>query len=600
LNPTATILRCRQIAGNDSEIDASNFLDLANTVRDKVREWPQERLTSHTTRDFLESLRRVEDDFLALVEADPMMLYRPAHAVAQAFHESEAFIRYFKSGNRCGKSQTGYTEHYRVATGQTPDRQFLPPPTASFIVGVDFQKYAPTVFERKFITGEPNNPLSPMFPEGGKWLYKYDSVRRIIYIACRECAEAGKASSCKHPKSTITLFSDNGGPDVLQGAQYNLGHFDEHIAEELYNEAIQRLQTVDLSSFIVTGTPLHGKSSWESRKLERTFLGGPSTNRIPGTDRPYVSVHVIDQYQAGFIPKEKIEASKVGMTDYEIQCRIYGKTAALAKNPVFDRVALGKMEDKVVPPSRGYLTDKIEFKEHSDGRLNVWKEPTHDGQYIIGSDVAAGLVEGDYSCASVLQLPGLELVAQFHGHLNPLAYAQECAYIGEWYNMALMVVERTGGLGVGTITKLKEIGYWNIFRDLADPSAAQYAQDAVLGIDTNIRTKSQIIACLQQLVLEEAIEIHCAATIEEMYAFTQEYTPQKMNVRLKGEAGEHDDRVMSLALAGYVAITYPVYEFNTKKKEYTNDQQTNEIWKGLHQELEQNDKMRRDPYGYSI
>lgn len=601
-------------AGFDPAVTTiATFLDKAHLVVDIIKEWPKEKKEEPWLVPFARKLRELEGEFSKIVERDPMILYRPAHQIALDFHSSDAFIRYFKGGNRTSKTMSGYAEHYFVLTGQHKWRKFAQPPTATFIVGVNFMQYAPSVFEKKFITGEPGNLLTPIFPEGGKWLYKYDSRKHIIYICCEKCAEAGKAQDCPHPKSTTTLFSDTEGAVVLQGGQYNLGHYDESVRKEFFSEGIQRLQTVPHSGLIVTGTPLLGKSAWEyqlltcvARDKKKNRYKSPTE---PDKWRQYVSVHQISQKDAGLFPSEQIEASLKTMDPLEAEARVYGREAPLAKNSVFDRFALYDMENGLIEPeyvdidiasskvSIESLVSKDELKLTStqDGNVHLWELPKEDKQYIIGCDVAAGLSGGDYSCASVLTIPDLELVAQYHGHVNPLKYAEEIVKLATFYNNACVVVERTGGLGVATLTRLKEIGYWNLFRDLSDPSAAEYNPDSVLGVDTNIKTKGHMISCLQQVIKERSIKIPCAATLEELRAFGQERTEAGLNYRFRGESGAHDDRVMSLVVAVYVAVTYSVYDFSSNieglKSKYEDP-----IWKDLHRELELEQRLRRDAW----
>lgn len=604
LAPDEILLRCNQIVEEARLITpslpafnaVSNFLEGARLVADIVKCWPAERRELAVwLGEFAIGLKKLEGNFNREVERDPGILYKPAHEVSLAFHSSNAFVRYFRAGNRTSKTQSGFIEHRYVTTGTHPYRQFLKPPASTFIIGVNFSKYAPKVFEAKLVMGESGNPLSPLFPENGKWLYKYDERKHIIYVACVTCANKGTAQSCTHAKSTITLFSDTEGPNVLQGGQYNLGHFDEHIREDFFSESIQRLQTVPMSSLMLTGTPLLGKGSWEHQKLTRRFLGGPRVNKVDGSDRPYVSIHSIDQYRAGLFPFEQIETSKIGMDPFEIESRIYGRPASLAKHSVFDRYVLHEMDSCVRQSTQYRLKADATIAKDLDGFLSIWDEPTARGQYIIGCDVAAGLTDGDYSCASVLSLPKFEMVAQYHGHMNPLDYAVDLARLGKFYSNAMLVVERTGGLGVGTITKLKEIGYWNLFRELTDTSQVQFAQDAAYGVDTNMRTKAHMVSCLQQVIKERQIKIPCAQTIEELLAFGQEITPMGLSVRLRGESGTHDDRVMSLVIAVYVAVTYPVYDFrNEISRVVEKATENSEKWADIHRELERRERERKE------
>ena len=618
MDDAEVLSRCRLIITEAQREDSSiptfdainSFLDGSQLVADIVKSWSKKRREQETELlDFAKSLRTLRDDFEDRVAADPMMLYAPAHEVAFAFHSSPAFIRYFRGGNRTSKTQSGYAEHYFVSTGQHRWRNFLNPPTASFIIGVNFSKYEPNTFAKKFLTGEPSNPLSPMFPEGGKWFNAYDDRKHIVFIACARCAKANKEGSCKHLKSTITLFSDLEGPDVLQGGQYNLGHFDEHIREDFFAEAFQRLQTVEKSSFIVTGTPLHGTRAWEHRLLTSVYNRGPAKNKVPGTEQPYVSVHTIDQYTAGLIPHEKIEASKIGQDEAEIRSRIFGIPGALAKRSVFDRAAVHEMEQTMIRAPvavelEGKWDGEVRVVKSDDGPVNIFEPPTLDGQYVIGCDVAQGLgrevgedgkaKDSDYSCATVLKVPDLKVVAQYHGWINPVDFGTELTKLGKLYNMGWLVVERNGP-GSGTIFTIRNLGYWNLFREVSDITQSEFVQDFVFGVDTNIRTKSTMVAYLQRAIKEKQITIPCGATIEELQAFGEELTPSGLNTRLRGVSGAHDDRVMSLVFAVYTALAYSLFDYSLPKAQNRENQEKREdpIWAGLNAELKRDTNMRK-------
>lgn len=249
-------------------LTVTNFLDLSEIVKEVVlHEWPRKkRETTSWLRPFAEGLRACRDEFASIVELDPLVVYKPAHDVALAFHKSTAFIRYFRSGNRCSKSEAGRYEHYAITTGQMIYRKVVRPPVATFIIGTNYTKYAPAVFERKFILGEPGNPLSPAFPKGGKWLHHYDAKKHIVYVSCPNCVAASKRDACTHLSST-QLFSDEGDPMDIAGGQYVLGQFDEHIRREFFDESVKRLESVPYSSLAITHTPLEGKGAWEHQDL---------------------------------------------------------------------------------------------------------------------------------------------------------------------------------------------------------------------------------------------------------------------------------------------------------------------------------------------
>lgn len=284
------LARARVILGEAGIDEPATPTEFFFIVADVVKEWPRKRQENTPwLLDWAEGIRRLSGEWSKLVERDPMLQYRPAHEVSLAFHMSLAKVRYNRSANRTSKSQAGYAEHYFVLTGQHPWRLFNPPPAKSFIVGVDYQKYAVEVFAAKMVDGETGNPLAPMFPEDGKWFNHFDRRKHRLRISCKACAEAGRNKDCKHT-SSVSLFSDAGSETVLMGGQYNLGHFDEHISEKFFDEAMERLKTVRNSSMIITGTPLLGKSSWEYKRLERLHKRGPKYNRWPGSTNPYVTI----------------------------------------------------------------------------------------------------------------------------------------------------------------------------------------------------------------------------------------------------------------------------------------------------------------------
>jgi hypothetical protein len=226
------IRRCGEIitdAGlDDVAVNATNFLDYSNLVRDIIQDWSREqRASKRWLKPFAQALRKMRDDFEAQVQADPLQLYKPMHNVALEFHQSLALVRYLRAPNRTSKTQASVQDNYWVATGQHPWRPRPPLPSSVAVIGTSFTKYCPQVFEAKYLYGEPGNPLSPAFPEGGKWFNHYDPRKHIISLACPDCAEKGKAKQCKHPHSKVILFSDNEGPIVLAGGQYGQVHLDE-------------------------------------------------------------------------------------------------------------------------------------------------------------------------------------------------------------------------------------------------------------------------------------------------------------------------------------------------------------------------------------
>jgi len=531
--------------------------------------------------------RELSDDFEALWKADRMLLYAPKNKHALAFHQSQAYLRYFRAGNRTSKTQSGFAEDYYALTGFHPYRAMAPGQASVVLVsGLPFTDYEPSVWSKKLFYGEDRNVLSPMFPEGGKWFHRYDGKQRILTLACRECAEAGKAGSCPghHSKPTIALVSSEKGVSVLEAFSVRLAHIDEHCPDG-FLPALQMRVADQAGDIIITGTPLTGPDSWEAKiaaKAERP----PELNHFDPEDptsRPYASLHTCSQFEGNIVSHDVIRAEMAGMDDFEIESRVYGRPAALAKKPVFDRKILADMRSRAQQPTRGYLKCPIDLREASEttemnfvlsqiGALRVWERPKAGAQYVLGVDTAAGLVDGDASCCSVIKIDvkdgrlSLRMVAQLHGWMGMFDYADGVFQLAVWYNSGLVVVELTGGLGRGVIERLKGgksgegLCYWNLFRDTQKGEYAQFSQDMRFGLDTSAFSKPSMIGALQQLIRDGNFTTQCTDTIAELVAYAQETTDMG-NVRFRGAGGTHDDRVMSLVLGCYVAISFPVYDF---------------------------------------
>jgi hypothetical protein len=619
------LVRCKRIiedAGyTDEEVSVANFLDYSDFVRDIIKDWPKKKKAAKWVKPFVEQLAKLRGELAQIVEADPMVLYKPAHPEALKFHQSGALIRYYRAPNRTAKTQTAVADNYWVVTGQHPYRPRPPLPAAVGVVGVNFSKYCPKVFESKYVYGEGGNPLSPIFPDGGKWFARYDKLKHIIEIACPACAEAGKAGSCKHPKSSIILFSDVEGCIVLAGGQYSQLQFDEQVQEAFLGEGLKRLETVPNSGMMVTETPLGGKGFWTHKILTKN---AKARKKVEGSNQLMVELFTIDQYSAGLTDPARIDASKELMSPAEAEARIYGRPAAYSATGVFDSWEISNMMQHIATPARGYLVlpnehlvehgrrardllyfaneetgSKIEMFDDPSAALRVWSEPVPGVQYVIGGDVAQGLTRGDPSCASVLRMDleggvlHFTLVSQLHGWLNPRNYAEEAVKLALWYNNATLVIERKGP-GDEAIRSVKDWGYWGLFRDVTDQTQVEFHADPGFGIDTNVRSKAVMVSILQQVVKdrttgERTIDIHCEDTLEELGTFGQQMT-EKGNVTFRGESGMHDDRVMSLVMATYAAIAFQIFDFKLdmqqkaeKRNNLTSDEQ--EVWRGLKEQI---------------
>jgi hypothetical protein len=208
--------------------------------------------------------------------------------------------------------------------------------------------------------------------------------------------------------------------------------------------------------------------------------------------------------------------------------------------PVFDLDVLRALDLK--DPIKGTLLgiDFYEFKADG-GPLSVWAEPEHGQVYCIGADVAEGLGHGDYSVAHVINASTEEVVAVWHGHIDPDLFGSDVLYdLGDWYNGALIGVE-SNNHGLTTLKALQREGYRNIYRQRRLAQRSPQATE-VLGWRTTASSKPLAIDELAKALRDSDLALYCDKTVAELRTFVREE-----NGKMHGSP--HDDRVMALAIA---------------------------------------------------
>ena len=114
-----------------------------------------------------------------------------------------------------------------------------------------------------------------------------------------------------------------------------------------------------------------------------------------------------------------------------------------------------------------------------------------------------------------------------------------------------IVVDITGGMGVTTSRKLQELGYRDLYVEGGDLTNKwkwdPKAQDRIPGLNFNNK-RVQIIATFEEY-LRHGFIIRSSRLLNEMNTFVY------VNGRPDHQKGQHDDLIMSLAMAIYVGET---------------------------------------------
>ena len=232
---------------------------------------------------------------------------------------------------------------------------------------------------------------------------------------------------------------------------------------------------------------------------------------------------------------------------------------AMAKKLKFDRRKIAQelecnflgSGDNVIPPETvEYLKDNCvrePEKKFMGGSLWQWKEPILGHKYVMGIDVSRGDSE-DFTTFCIIDFDEREQVLEYLGKIPP-DVAAEVAY--KWATMysAFIVIDITGGMGVSTSRKLQEMGYKNLYIDginVADKwKYNSKADEKIPGINFNSK-RVQIVAAFEES-LRHKFQVRSNRLINELGTFVY------VNGRPDHQKGQHDDLIMAMAMAIYVA-----------------------------------------------
>ena len=233
----------------------------------------------------------------------------------------------------------------------------------------------------------------------------------------------------------------------------------------------------------------------------------------------------------GMVKKLKFDRRKVAQ---ELECNFLG-----SGDNVFDSELMQNI-------SKNQLREPI--AKMMGGSLWIFKEPENGHKYVMGVDVSRGDSE-DFSCIQIIDFDTREQVLEYVGKVPPDITAEIAYKWGSMYN-AYCVVDLTGGMGVATARKMQELGYQGgMYVDNVDTSNKwKYdpkLNEKIPGINFNNK-RVQIIASFEES-MRHKFRIYSSRLYNEMNTFIY------VNGRPDHQKGHHDDCIMSIAMAIYVA-----------------------------------------------
>lgn len=190
---------------------------------------------------------------------------------------------------------------------------------------------------------------------------------------------------------------------------------------------------------------------------------------------------------------------------------------------------------------------KWEWRDDSKGCIRIYREPEKGVPYVIGADTAGSDGKdknSDFFAAHVLDNRTGAQVAVLHGRLGEREFTEQLFALGKSYNNALIGIETNYSTYPNELIQL--MGYRRLYvqqhtDDFTKKVITKY------GWDTNRVTRPLIIDGLKDVAKHSMELIGDIPTLQEMLVFIK-----NASGRPEAEVGQHDDLVMSLAIAHYI------------------------------------------------
>jgi hypothetical protein len=304
--------------------------------------------------------------------------------------------------------------------------------------------------------------------------------------------------------------------------------------------------------------------------LRRVSLDGATCMDCgKGTMRPYT----LSEDQLCWMWNQRINAQKDSESLKELRqevCSTSEESFQISGIAVFPQEVFDYVNRTLCEPIwSGYLTRGGIFHgvDHKTGKcpcdgcgadhrfeelpLQVWEEPQPKYNYVIGVDVSEGLGgDADYSVCAVNKIGDLgepdRIVAVFRSNtIDPVAFSYPIAFLGRWYNEAMLAVEVNKYDTTFSYTRF-QLQYPNLYRwkhvDSTHPNTNKW------GWETNARSKPRLWQTAKNWLMARRWILHSKNIYKELQHFQKEDYEERGG---KASEGFYDDEIISSMIALY-------------------------------------------------
>lgn len=238
---------------------------------------------------------------------------------------------------------------------------------------------------------------------------------------------------------------------------------------------------------------------------------------------------------------------------YPNQCRMLNNDARRIQQEL--ELQFVGDENTFLPEDTVRLLQQMNVEPHSKFRMKeggeLWtfnKEIDKSRFYLIGVDISSSY-GNDYSAIEVMDYITMEQVMEYKGKTTPKKLAGVVRHIHAHCPKNLIIVENSGGYGLGVLNDLMDDRYikYNIFHEhrRTDPS-----KQRIPGVNTNSFTRPLMMNALYEMVTENPSLILSERLKFELLSLIDKGS------KVQADEGANDDLTMAYAFCCFVRKNY--------------------------------------------
>lgn len=247
--------------------------------------------------------------------------------------------------------------------------------------------------------------------------------------------------------------------------------------------------------------------------------------------RPVFDARSLQIYRSRVDPDNEVEREKT-LHHKTPACEV--SWDAEKRQAVFDHVSTG-----------GWAPNNT-----SGGRLRIYQKVNPRHTYIIGADPSEGDPKSDPSPLEVLDQMTLEQVAEWWGRTPPDMLAEFAAWLGWYYNTALIIGE-ANNQGISFHDQLLRMEYPNIyFRPVNEETVAAEVTKKPGWWETN-KAKHALFDTGRKAIREQKLVIYSPGLLSEFETAIYDRKEGFTKTKIKPQPGSHIDRCIAMLMALY-------------------------------------------------